>query len=312
MKKYESSNFKFRFEGERPDSIFQDQIRQPRGEMAGQRMVIFSIFALLIVGVTVVLVYMDIKKRFTSLQITGSAGVENLMKSLNSKFSSLSIQQAKFEETLTKLDGSLSKKVSNVEKRISGLENKLKKTETLARAIGKSQLGRNELKTALSRIDKTVAPIQKTLKNMTADLDSLDKNLMEELARIEKDVTEKLTTFSGAAEQSKDQFQEFKANLTALSKNMVSQTKFDLTLKTEQETYRDNLNKTTRELGNKIDSIQKQLKALEKSASRRPAKIKPVRKAAAPPPSNPTVKNKSTDKDLILKPGGKIIEQDIN
>ena len=76
MKKYESSNFKFRFEGERPDSIFQDQIRQPRGEMAGRRMVIFSIFALLIVGVTVVFVYMDIKKRFTSLQVTGSAGVE--------------------------------------------------------------------------------------------------------------------------------------------------------------------------------------------------------------------------------------------
>jgi len=300
MKKYESSDLKFRFEGERPDSIFQDQIRRPRGEMAGRRMAIFSIFTLLIVGVTVFFAYMDIKKRFAGLQITGTAGVKNLTKNLDSKFSSLSIQQAKFEETLSKLDGSLSKKVSTVEKRMSGLENKLKRTETIARAIGKSKLGRNELKTALSRIDKTVAPIQKTLKNLTADLDNLDKNLTEELA-----------TFSRAAEQSKDQFEEFKAKLTALSKNMVSQKKIDLTLKTEQKIYQENLNKAARELGNKIDSIQKQLKALEKSASRRPAKRKPVKKVAVPPPSNPTVKKKTADKTLIPKPG-KIIEQDID
>lgn len=311
MTKYESSDLKFRFEGERPDSIFQDEIRQPGGAMAGRRMAIFSIVTLLIVGVTVVFVYMDIKKRFAGLQLTGTTGVENLTKNLDSKFSSLSIQQAKFEETLSKLDRSLSKQVSNVEKRISGVENKVKRTETLARAIDKSKLGRNELKTALSRIDKTVAPIQKMLKNLTADMDSLDKNLTEELARIEKNVTEKLTTFSGTAEQSKDQFQEFKANLTALSQNMVSQKNSDLTLKTEQKIYRENLNKSTRILGNKIDSIQKQLKALEKSAFRRSAKRKPVRKAAASPPSNPTVKKKTVSKDLIPKPG-KIIEQDID
>lgn len=311
MEKNESSDFKFRFEDERPDSVFQDRIRQPRGEMAGRRMAIFSIVTLLIVGLTVVFVYMDINKRFAGLQITGTTGVENLTRNLDSKFSSLSIQQAKSEETLSKLDRSLSKQVSNVEKRISSLENKLKRTETLARAIGKSKLGRNELKTALSRIDKTVAPIQKTLKNMTADLESLDKNLTEELARIEKNVTEKLTTFSGTAEQSKDQFEEFKVNLTALSKNMVSQKNFDLTLKTEQKIYRENLNKTTRELGNKIDSIQKQLKAFEKSASRRPAKRKPVKKAVAPPLSNPTVKKKTADKTLIPKPG-KIIEENID
>ena len=311
MKKYESSDFKFRFEGERPDSIFQDQIKQPRGGMTGQRMVIFSIVTLLIMGVTVVFGYMDIKKRFAGLQITGTAGVEHLTKNLDSKFSSLSIQQAKFEETLSKLDGSLTKKVSKVEKRISGLENKLKKTQTLARTIGKSKLGRDELKTALSRIDKTVAPIQKTLTNITADLDSIDKNLTEELAKIEKNVVEKLATFSGSAEQSKDQFEEFKANLTELSKNMENQKKFLLTLKTEQKIYRENLNKTTGELGNKIDSIQKQMKALEKSASNRSAKRKPVKKMAAPTPSNPTVKKKTRNKTLTPKPG-KIIEQNID
>jgi len=311
MKKYDSSNLKFRFEGERPDSIFQDQLRQPREGKAGRRMAIFSIFILLIVGAAVVFAYMDIQKRFAGLQFTGTADVENLTKNLDSKFSSLSIQQAKLEETLSKIDGSLSKKVSNIEKRISALTGQLKRTETLARTIGKSKLGRDELKTALSRIDKTVAPIQKTLKNITADLDSLDKNLTEELTKIEKSVTEKLAAFSGASEQSKDQFEEFRASLNALSKNMVNQKKFILTLKTEEKIYREHLNKTTEDLENKIDSIQAQLKVLGKTAYRRPAKRKQVKKKATPLSSNPTAKKKTADKTLIPKPG-KIIEQNID
>ncbi|MFQ5484143.1 MAG: hypothetical protein ACE5DO_02290 [Desulfobacterales bacterium] len=311
MKKYDSSNFKFRFEGERPDSIFQDQTRQPRGEAAGRRMAIFSIFILLIVGAAVVFAYTDIKKRFAGLQFSGNADVENLTKNLDSKFSSLSIQQAKFEETLLKIDKSLSEKVERVEKRVSGLEGRFKKTETLARTIGKSKLGRDELKTALSRIDKTVAPIQKTLKNITADLDSLDKNLTEELTKIEKNVTEKLAAFSRGTEESKDQFEAFREDLTALSNNMVNQKKFILALKTEEKIYREHLTKATEELENRIDSIQAKMNALGKNADRRPVKRKLIKKKAASHKSESTIKKKTADKTLIPKPG-KIIEQNID
>ena len=74
------------------ESIYAEERNGLRLEKLAQRVTIISILLPVLIGIILVISYLDIKSRVSTLQDTGESAVQSLSKNLESRFSSLSVK----------------------------------------------------------------------------------------------------------------------------------------------------------------------------------------------------------------------------
>jgi chromosome segregation ATPase len=300
MNDRKSSHFKFGEDEESPDKLFEAEITEQRVDKLSQRLTLISVLIPCLVGILLFLAYMDMNKRFITVEGTGEKEFKNLSENMESSYSSLSVQFAK-------LDEAMKTKVSAIEKAVGTMKNDLGRTDsTLAKTVKSIQAekaGKKDLAGAVSKINKKFVPIHEDLKKIVSYINQLEERIKQNIENL-----------AGSVEKVNSDIENLENEMSTLSSAKIDQKAFELALKVEQKSYLQKLNQTSKDLEDQIASTQNRINDLERLLKRLEAvpKTKPL--APAPPQEQAEqaeTPEKQAEKPSPLPPPGKIIEQDI-
>ena len=286
----EASKFRIQINEENPDSQFQDDIEELQTVKLNRRITRVSILTIALMVAVFLFIYMDLKKNLSKMNRSGDMEIQTLSKGMQSQFSSLSLQQAKFEEALAK-------KIAPLETAVVSIQTKLKETSTAIKRIRSARKADNEKTTsAIEAVNKTLTPVPKKLENLEFDMDKIDQKYTNEFSNL-----------SRMAAQIKNQLIQIQSEIDALEASKLDKKTLDIELADQHKTVQQTLGQFTRDMEDKLLSIEKKIKQLKAIGN--------SGKGHKPPNSQETSlpeqqKFKPAHENAISKPGT-IIEQDI-
>ena len=232
---------------EKPDFQPQEEIDDFQVEKLSKRITRISILIPCLIVVITLAVYLDLKKNISITDSTGSMGVKALSKKLESKFSSLSLRQANLEDDLTK-------RLEAIEKSTASIQVNLNKATTAIKHIRSARKTDNKnFESSITALDKKLSPLAGELETMASDLINIDNS-----------VNNQLTNLSQLIGSAKKELTNVKADLNSLKSVTIDKKTVDVLLKNQQEAYQLALQKITRNLEDKIESVENKLKEQEK------------------------------------------------
>ena len=250
MNDQQSSHFRIGEDEESPDSLFQEEITDRRVDKLSQRLTLIAILVPCLVCIMLFAAYLDVKKRFITVEGSGEKEVLNLSKNIESSYSSLSVQFAKLDETLRT-------RVSDIEKAVDSMKNDLGRTDSslanTVKSIQSSKAGKKDLARAVTKINKKFVPIREDLKKIVTYIQQLEANLKQDVENL-----------AGSVKQANSNIKNLETEVSTLSTAKIDQKAFELALKVEQKSYLQKLNQTSKDLEDKIASTQKKITDLER------------------------------------------------
>lgn len=258
MARRKSTDFNLRFDDEDPDSIYRSEMDTLKIEKLGQRVTLLTILIPCLIGVILVYGYMDIKDRLTKTSYTGTQGVEKLSRELESRFSSLSVKQARLEETLA----AQAKTLDDLKKQIkNNAWHDKKAIQKVAESVN-TRAEKKDLKALgnkVSRIDKSVSPLGLEISSANVKLEALDTRTTGELA--------KLSQKTKAMEASIEQFKTESGALETEIRAQLSQKVNSVALKNHVDEAIEPLNTKVNDLLRRVGLLQMELSTLTKGTN---------------------------------------------
>ena len=283
--------------------VLREEIENLKITKLGHRITLFSILIPVLLITILAIAYFDIKQKISGTQNTGTLKLHNLAKDLESRFSSLSLKQAKLEEFLAKEQGSTSQSNASLGIQINKIELTLKKLDKVKIDAG-----------LLSKETKKITISIKQLKNNLAKIKSkIEANNNSVENRINKLAIDLIT-----AEKQNNKLQQ---SLELLANKSLSKQDFDKLFKIERMNYKDLLRQKYAD----IELKQKRLEELIKNSlleKKEKPKTKPKPKPATRTPAKPVLIQKPpaitsgtqpspTQTEPVLPKQGEITEQTI-
>lgn len=269
------SDFKFGIDEESPDAILQYESKDSRIEKLGKRITLLALLIPLLIGTVLAVVYFDLTSRLDKISSTESTGVVKLSKNLESRFSILSIRQAKLEDLLNE-------KISSIEKEFSSLKTNLKKTEKRINETSKNikslkntskeDLDKDidkALNKTLGKFDKTLDPIRKDLQDVQSNVKGIDERFKQDMAKLAgavNSVNNELVKLIENVDKTDMEIERIKKEISDKPTGNIDKETLALQLKKERRSYIKLVIQIREELEDKIAAIQEELKKLERSS----------------------------------------------
>jgi len=174
MPKKRQSQFKMRMDNGGTESLYAEERNDLKLEKLTQKVTIISILIPVLIGVILVISYLDIKSRVSTVQDTGESGVQSLSQNLESRFSSLSLKFAQLEETF-------SKKINKAAKTQQTLQKKLIEAEKSIRWLSKIKASKKTFEQKNADLETGLEAIRTDLQTLDSNLSSLDESVKKEL-----------------------------------------------------------------------------------------------------------------------------------
>ena len=242
-----NSKFKMQTDDGKPDFQPQEDIDNFQTEKLSKRVTRISILIPCLIVVITLAVYFDLKKSISITDSTGILGVKSLSKELESKFSSLSLRQANLEDDLTK-------KIEAIEKSAASIQVNLNKATTAIKYIRSARKTDNKnFESTLATLDQKLSPLPEELETMASDLKNIDNSVNNQLANLSQIIG-----------STKKDLTNIRADIDTLKSVTIDKKTVDVLLKNQQEAYQLALQKITRNLEDKIESVENKLKEQEK------------------------------------------------
>jgi chromosome segregation ATPase len=291
----DNSRFQFSADEDEPEAILQDELRELKIEKLGHRVTLLTVLIPCMIGVILVITYLDIKDRVTRSYDTGAIGVEKLSKDLASKFSSLSLEQAKINDILAK-------KLPELEKSAAFLKSRLTKLQKSMTQMTASTISRDELTRVTENLTNKVADIPQGLKPDFEALALVDNQIVEDSRRISGDIK----ILSDSMAEIDTRVDTIRKEIETFSERAVDKDELELTLKLKEIGYRQSLLDKTALLEKDIQAIRKEVKDLRKANSGS-SSAAPVTQPSSPVSQKPAPE---TTKPATIESDG-IVEQTI-
>jgi len=233
MTDIDSSKFKIRFDDERPDSQFPEEIEDPKVEKFSRRITLFAIFFPCLIGVILAAAYFNINKRVVSLQDTGISTVQNLSRDLEERFTSVSAKQAQLEESFAKT--------------ISALQAELKEATAAIKHIRSArEIDNKKFKEEIDNLNKTLTAVAKNFETASSGIKNVESGFKQQLAGLAETI-----------DNQKGKINKLQTDMAALASAKIDQKTLDLALLNQQKKYQQELSKTIKSLEDKIEAIRK-------------------------------------------------------
>jgi len=293
MTEKKSKKFEMPMDDEIPEFQAQEDFDDQKIEKLHKRITRISIIIPCLVVLIILVGYFDLKKTLSSVNTKGNMGVQTLSKELESRFSSLSIKEAKIEETL-------GKKIAELEKLTASLSTATKEAETAIRYIRSARKQDNEsTASAIQQIEKTLASIPKDLEKMSSDLNAMDKTS-----------SAKLVIFSQFMDSTKNDLSIIRSEISSLKSSKADRND----LKDQQKVYQLALRQLTTSLEDRIKSVEKMLNELGKvqTSPKKQSQTKPGKSNSSHQAETKSTPDTSSPKETQTQKPGTIIEQDIS
>ena len=283
------------------ESLYAEERNDLKLEKLTQKVTIISILIPVLIGVILVISYLDIKSRVTTVQDTGESGVQSLSQNLESRFSSLSVKFAQLEEIFNQ-------KIDKAAQTQLKLQKKLIEAEKSIRWLNKIKAGRKTFEQKSSDLETNIEAIRTDLQTLDSNLSSLNASVKKELvdlvSLVEKSSAAMLALQAQVAEKM-DRTETEKA-IDAQKKDLVASIE-KLGLRLEKQIV---LNRQ------KIAAVKEKVAGRKTTGSAKPAKktASTAKPAPKPTPTTETAPQpvKKTEKPPPPAPKpGEIVEQDL-
>ncbi|MGD9310077.1 MAG: hypothetical protein PVG51_13110 [Desulfosarcina sp.] len=273
-------NARFTIRGEEPaaDAIFIADAENLRIEKLSTRITLVAVLIPCLLVIILAIAYLDIKHRVINTQNTGSIGFQNLSKDLESRFSSLSLKQAKIEQQLAQTSKAL-------ETATAALQVNLKKSTAELRRLTEGKVGR----AALAALAKQSETGLSDLKQDMAELNAA-------LAKFDDELTTQILLMAEGLKKDQGRLADIEDRIQQLDAEKLNKASMELTLGIERLALQEMVKDKIRAFEKKLVLIDKKIDVLTKrmDASRQPVpRPAPTSAAPAPPPPQ-TPANAST------------------
>lgn len=287
-----------RIDDEGPEAQFQEEADNFPIQKLKKRMTLISIFIPCLIIVIILVAYFDIKKNLFKVDSSGTMGVQALSKTLESKFSSLSIREANLEEAF-------GKKIESLEKTVGSLQKSVKEATTAIKHIRSARKSDNEkIEHSITEIDNTLATVPSHLAKISSDLKSLDLTF-----------TKKMTDLSQTVKNSRDDLLKMRSEISSIKSSKVDKNDLKSALKDQQEIYQIALRQLTVNLEEQINDLEKRLKKLDRTgaSSGKQKENKPNKTLSSTQKDvgGKQAPSSMSTKEINLPKPGTIIEQDL-
>lgn len=245
MNEKNALTFQFGNEEESPETILQDELQKLKIEKLSNRVTLLTILIPFMIGIILVVAYLDIKNRVARTHNSEATSIERISKDLDSKFSSLSLEQAKIKDIH-------SKKMPSIEKSIAFLQSGLKTTQSLLKKLESSSLRREELSQAIEALN---GKNQELSDSMKIEIETL-KDIGNQMGKDVEDVSNGLYALKENLTDMKYGFDRLSADISNLSEEKIGKKELTLALKLREISNRQELLKIKAKLDKKIDNLK--------------------------------------------------------
>jgi chromosome segregation ATPase len=307
-----SDDFKIQFNDDEPDCYIEQEMTETRVDKLGQRLTMISILIPFTIGIIVFLAYLDVRKKYDEMKNSGAIEVKNLSSDLESRFSSLSLKFAKFEEEVDTHMAEIQNAITAAQKSITDVTQQVE--ARLNKTIGQLKedaVSKKELEDRVTQVKTEIQPFQKEFSGLTAQLKTLDEALNNTDLKLKQSITEyaqrfilleeTLNTVSASSIQLKTDMENIKKNTSQLTADTINQESLNLAIEKQRLSQEQQLTLLARNVEQQLSAIKAQIKKLHNLPSQRIETKKKV-----PPSPSPN----TNTAPVPLKPG-QIIEQDI-
>ena len=270
------TSFKFNGDDE-PDSeqtLYQEEAKDRRVEKLSHRVTIISILVPVLLGVVFYISYRDITSRVSQSKDTGAMEIQNLSTQLEENFAALSVKYGDLEAALTQ-------KLAALEKVDKAMKTNLKKAEVTVAKINATKANKKDQQDAIARLNtalnpirnelKTLAPLRNDLKAVTTELASLDKDLQQQLSTLSKNVDKALKNLT-----------KIQSDMSVLSDRKLDRDSLQLELLKAKKSYQRDLDLTKSAIDKRLASMLRKIKDLEKLAQAPLSSARPTGQTVSP------------------------------
>lgn len=288
MVKKNPDEFKIRFSDNEPiddKSAMREEIIEQRLEKLSIRVTLISILVPVLIFVIFTVAYLDMKSRIFSMHDTGVDELQKLSRDLESKFSSLSVRFAKFEDSFSEREASLkvieesfSKKIVPMEKAVSALETSMKdvqknikESEIKIRELMATQankIDKKEFDANFSVVEKSLKSAQKDMETVMPQLKALDANVKNELKLLTDYLAKEKRRFddaAGASDALSEDMKSVQSQFQVLSKKadgFVHADQLPLAVEKARLKLKVALDEAVMKMQNRIDVLERQISSL--------------------------------------------------
>ena len=263
--KDDTARFTIRDGEAEPDSIYISDAENLRIEKLSTRVTLVAVLIPCLLVVVLAIAYLDIKNRVINTQNSGSMGVQNLSKDLESRFSNLSLKQAKIEEQLAQNTKAL-------ETATAALQINLKKTTSEFKRITDGKPDRTEITAVVTKTESSVAALKKEM----ADLNMAFSKFDEELAA-------QILLMAEGLKKDQGRLAEIEKKAQQLDAEKLGKASLDLALGLERLGLQEMVKDRIREIEKKLAEVNKQMDALNQRLNAQVQKAPPSPSAIASP-----------------------------
>ncbi|MBW1984528.1 MAG: hypothetical protein JRI53_07390 [Deltaproteobacteria bacterium] len=237
-----TTTFKMSKEEKSPDSLYGEEVLALRIEKVNQKVTLFSILVPCIVGVIILIAYLDLRSRVAEVNTSKQSDVQTITEDLEKRLDSIKKEYAD-------LESSLDKKISYIDKNTYLIKETLAKSDKTLKNLKSSKVDKKEQDALIAQLDNKIVPIQKGMNEISAKIETLEQVLNVKMGILSKSVDKSNT------------------DIANLSTNKMDKDSLDIKLLNDKKHYQHLINQMQKDLQGKIISLQNKINALENTSS---------------------------------------------
>ena len=290
---FEEDQEKFRLQptDELDEPSIGGNVNELRLEKISQRVTLISIIIPVLIIIVLAFTYLDVKKRMTYTEDTGMMEFEKLSADLESRFSSLSVRQAKLEETIISF-------TSNYDQALAGLNIKVDKINSSLDSLEKIFLSRKDFKPIQDEMNRNISQATANIDNVAADVDQVDG----QIATMTKELKAQISGIGKIITDKDNELNKIQESIKALNAKQIDEP--DIDLKVKLATL-----KMKQDIMSQMDQIELRLKSIsekiEKLSQRTPVPTQTPsieKNKVEPQPKPPAGKDTGLIEEQIIQP----------
>jgi chromosome segregation ATPase len=265
----ETSRFTMRDNEAEPDSIYTSDAENLRIEKLSSRITVVAVLIPCLLAVILIVVYLDLKNRVANTHSTGSMGVQNLSKDLESRFSNLSLKLAKIEDQLKG-------QTETLEATTASLQVNLKKATTDLKRLSDGKPDKKALATLSKNTQASIEALQKDLNDLNAAFGKFDEELASQIMLMAAGLKKDQARLAAVEKKS-----------TQLDAEKLSKSSMDLAIGLERLALQEMVKERIRALEKKLTDLNRKIDVIDKRLKTQAQKSSPVPSTASTPKPSP-------------------------
>jgi hypothetical protein len=247
-----------------PESVYASDVENLRIEKLSSRITLIAFSIPILLAVALAVAYYDLQRRMVRTYDTGSMGVQNLSKDLESRFSNLSLK-------LAKLEAQQADQAKKLETGTAALQVSLKKALADVKRLTDDMPSQKALADLANQTQASVSAVQKEVADLNAAFEKFDEDLAAQILLMADRLKKDQGRLAAVEEKTRQ-----------LEAEKLSKPAMDLELDLERLALQEMVNEKMRRLETALEALSRKIDSVAQVRQSQPLPASSTRPTATP------------------------------